>query len=333
MGQPKLLEQVRSALRLRHYSIRTEEAYVSWIRRFVAFNGMRHPNDLTGEDVRAFLSHLAGERDVAASTQTQALSAILFLYRDVLLRPLPNVENVERAKRPVRLPAVFSSEEVRRLLAELDGTHWLVASLLYGAGLRLLECLRLRVKDVDFDYLQLTVRDGKGAKDRVTVLPDALEEPLRRHLRLVRALHERDLAEGLGRVMLPAALARKYPGAAREWPWQWVFPGARVSRDPRSDAMLRHHLGESAVQRAVKRALDAAGIDKAGSCHTLRHSFATHLLESGYDIRTVQELLGHADVSTTQIYTHVMNKGAGGVMSPLDRPAGGGRTSSRQSRR
>jgi integron integrase len=270
-------------------------------------------------EVREFLSSLATERGVAASTQNQALSALLFLYAEVLGRPLESIAGVVRAKRPERVPVVFTPDEVRSILAQLDGARWLVASLLYGSGLRLLECLRLRVKDVDFHYGQIVVRDGKGAKDRVTVLPASLAAPLARHLGRVKAIHDRDLAEGFGHVYLPYALERKYPHANREWVWQYVFPASKRSPDPRTGAYRRHHLAETVVQRAVKGALAAAGVAKAGGCHTLRHSFATHMLEAGYDIRTVQELLGHADVSTTMIYTHVMNRGGRGVRSPLDR--------------
>jgi len=270
-------------------------------------------------EVRDFLSSLATERHVAASTQNQALCALLFLYGDVLSKPLASVDDIIRAKRPTRLPVVFSPEEVASILSRLDGTKWLVASLLYGSGMRLLECLRLRVKDVDFGYSQIIVRDGKGGKDRATILPQSIVNPLTRHLERVRSLHQFDLDDGFGEVHLPFALERKYASAAREWAWQYVFPAARRSKDVRSQIERRHHLDESIIQRAVKRAIHAAGVEKAGSSHTFRHSFATHLLESGYDIRTVQELLGHNDVATTMIYTHVMNKGGKAVRSPLDR--------------
>jgi integron integrase len=318
LKKPKLLDQVRTTLRMQHKSLRTEHAYVGWIRRFVAFHGMRHPAELGAAEVREFLSHLATENNVAASTQNQALAALLFLYRHVLEQPLPRIQDVVRARRPRRLPVVLTQAEVGAVLAELDGTLHVAASLLYGAGLRLLECLRLRTKDVDFAAGQILVRDGKGQKDRVTMLPNQLREPLEFHLRKVRLLHEEDLRAGHGEVYLPGALAKKYPQAARSWGWQYVFPAAQRSRDPRSAAVRRHHLSESVLQRAVKRAVRRAGIDKAASCHTLRHSFATHLLEAGYDIRTVQELLGHEDVRTTMIYTHVLNRGGMGVRSPLD---------------
>ena len=319
--KPRLLDQLREAIRRRYYSRRTEEAYVHWVRRFIWFSGRRHPGELGEAEVTAFLSHLAVERKVAAATQNQALSALLFFYRHVLQVKLAWLKDIERAGGLPRTPTVLSRAEVERVLGELQGTRWLIASLLYGAGLRLLECLRLRVKDVDFSYLQILVRDGKGGKDRVTMLPERLGAPLRAHLDRVRRLHLRDLAEGFGEVGLPFALARKYPGAGKDWVWQYVFPSARRSADPRSGVIRRHHLDESVPQRAVKEALRACGVAKHASCHTLRHSFATHLLEAGYDIRTVQELLGHSDVSTTMIYTHVLNRGGRGVKSPLDRLA------------
>ena len=318
---PRLLEQVRDAIRRRHYSERTEETYVHWIKRFIYFSGKRHPATLGGEEVTAFLNYLARERTVAAATQNQALSALLFLYKEVIGQPLPWLDELERAKRPARVPSVLTRDEVSRLLANLRGSKWLMASLLYGAGLRLRECLKLRVKDVDFGYRQIVVRDGKGAKDRVTMLPRALVVPLQAHLERVRKLHERDLARGYGDVELPDALARKYPRAQYTWGWKFVFPSHKLSVDPRSGAIRRHHVYENFIIRGVKEAARAARIAKHVSCHTLRHSFATHLLEAGYDIRTVQELLGHADVSTTMIYTHVLNKGGRGVASPLD--AGG----------
>jgi integron integrase len=292
---------------------------VHWIKRFIYFSGKRHPGELGAAEVTAFLNHLARDLDVAASTQNQALSALLFLYREVLGTPLPWLDGLARAQRPVRVPAVLTPDEARRLLAQMRGTQWLMASLMYGAGLRLRECLKLRVKDVDFGYRQLVVRDGKGAKDRVTMLPAGLVEPLRAHLRAVREQHERDLRDGVGDVELPFALARKYPRAQYAWGWKFVFPSPKLSVDPRSGVIRRHHVYGNYLVRAVAAAVRAAGIAKHVSCHTLRHSFATHLLEAGHDIRTVQELLGHADVSTTMIYTHVLNKGAGGVASPLDR--------------
>jgi integron integrase len=318
-GRPRLLDQVHEAIRRRYFSRRTEEAYVHWIKRFIYFSGKRHPATLGEAEVTAFLNHLAAERKVAASTQNQALSALLFLYKEVLGRELPWLDGVQRVTRPPRLPTVLTRSEAERLLAQLDGIPWLLASLLYGAGLRVMECLRLRVKDVDFAYRQILVRDGKGEKDRVTMLPAAAIDPLRAHLERVRLLHARDLREGFGEVHLPYALARKYPRAGYEWCWQYVFPSKCRSADPESGVIRRHHLDESVPQRAVKEAARAAVIAKPVSCHTLRHSFATHLLEAGYDIRTVQELLGHSDLSTTMIYTHVLNKGGRGVQSPLDR--------------
>jgi integron integrase len=316
--KPRLLDQVRNQLRLRHYSYRTEQQYVAWIRRFIFFHGKRHPALMGAPELEAFLSHLALERKVAAATQSQALSALLFLYKQVLDVELPWLEHVVRAKKPARLPVVLSPEEVRAVLGQLDGVYRLVASLLYGAGLRLMGALRLRVKDVDFVYLQITVREGKGGKDRVTVLPQGIVPALRAHLAAMRERHVVALRDGYGGVELPFALARKYPGADRDWAWQYVFPAAQASLDPRSGTRQRHHLLEDSVQRRVRNAMRAAGITKPASSHTLRHCFATHLLERGSDIRTVQELLGHKDVSTTQIYTHVMRRGAGAVRSPLD---------------
>jgi integron integrase len=309
---------MRDTIRRRNYSYRTEETYIHWIRRFIYFSGKRHPAALGGAEVTAFLNYLASERDVAAATQNQALSALLFLYKEVLGQPLPWLDDLERAKRPARLPTVLTKNEVQRLLAAMRGTKCLMASLLYGAGLRLTECLKLRVKDVDFEYRQILVRDGKGAKDRVTMLPESAIEPLKQQLVKAKALHDADLAAGYGDVELPDALARKYPRAPYEWAWKFVFPSSKRSVDPRSGVIRRHHVYENYVTRAIKDAVRRARIDKHVSCHTLRHSFATHLLEAGYDIRTVQELLGHADVSTTMIYTHVLNKGGRGVASPLD---------------
>jgi len=318
-GQPpKLLDRVRAELRVRHYSPRTEDSYVLWIRRFILFHGKRHPAALGGPEIAAFLSHLACEGRVAASTQNQALGALVFLYRHVLGLALPDLEGLVRARRPERLPVVLSAAEVRGLLAKLEGEPRLVAGLLYGAGLRLLEALTLRVKDVDFAARELRLREAKGRRDRVVPLPDACAGPLRAQLGLARALHARDLSAGFGAVALPAALARKYPAAAREWGWQWVFPASRRYRDERAGTERRHHVHETVVQRAVKRALREAGIAKPASCHTLRHSFATHLLAAGYDIRTLQELLGHRSVKTTMVYTHVLNRGGLGVRSPLD---------------
>jgi integron integrase len=314
---PRLLDRVRQAIRVRHYSPRTEQAYVGWMRRFILFHGKRHPRDLGEREVTAFLSRLATD-GVSASTQNQALSAILFLYEVVLGERLPWMNDIVRAQRPARLPVVLSRPEVATLLSRLGGPVWLTASLMYGAGLRLLECAELRVKDLNFDRGELTIRDGKGGKDRVTMLPAALKVPLRDHLARVKAQHSSDLQAGRGSVALPGALRAKYPHAPREWAWQWVFPATRFYVDQDTGERRRHHLHESVLQRAVKDAVRATGVARPATCHSLRHSFATHLLESGYDIRTIQELLGHRDVSTTMIYTHVMNQGGRGVRSPLD---------------
>ena len=316
--RPRLLDEVRAVARMRHFSLRTEHAYVTWIKRYILFHQKRHPREMGEAEIRSFISHLAVEGGVSASTQTVALSALLFLYRDVLKQDLPYVNKIERAQKPKRLPLVFTRDETKRILASLEGTHWLIAGLLYGSGLRLMECLRLRVKDIDFTYGQLIVRDGKGEKDRVTMLSMRLKQPLMWHLQKVKVLHEEDLAAGFGEVFLPYALARKYPNAPKQWGWQYVFPAAKRSIDPRSGIERRHHLSDRAVQGAVRTALRKAQIVKNGSCHTFRHSFATHLLERGYDIRTVQELLGHKDVKTTMIYTHVLNRGGRGVTSPFD---------------
>ena len=315
----KLLDQVRGKIRLKHYSIRTEQAYVDWIKRFVLHFGKRHPRDLGAAEVEQFLTHLAVHGKVAASTQNQAKSALLFLYKEVLALELPWLDNVAQAKAPQRLPVVLNRDEVQAVLSRLSGTHWLVASLLYGTGMRIMECLRLRVKDVDFKRREILIRDGKGFKDRVTMLPVSLSAALEAHLAKVRGLHEADLQQGYGAVYLPNALKRKYPNAAKEWGWQYVFPSAKLSADLRSGEIRRHHVQDQAVQRAVKQAVRDADLNKPATPHTFRHSFATHLLEGGYDIRTVQELLGHSDVSTTMIYTHVLNKGGRGVVSPLDR--------------
>ena len=317
--KPKLLDQVREQIRLRHYSIRTETVYLQWVRRFIRFHKYRHPQEMGAPEVEAFLSDLAVRGDVSASTQNQALSAILFLYKQVLQIELPWMDGVIRARRPQRLPVVLTREEVASVLAQLDGTLWLVASLLYGSGMRLMEALRLRVKDVEFSRGEILIRDGKGQKDRVTMLPRKLAAPLQLHLERVRALHQQDLQECFGRANLPHALARKYPNAAAEWGWQFVFPSINRSADPRSGCIFRHHLHEKTIQRAIRNAVRRVGLHKPATPHTLRHSFATHLLEGGQDIRTVQELLGHSDVKTTQIYTHVLNRGGMGVLSPLDR--------------
>ena len=316
---PRLLAQVRVRIRFKHYSLRTEQAYVDWIKRFIRFHGNRHPSELSAGDVEQFLTHLASDLNVAASTQNQAQSALLFLYREVLALELPRLDGVVRAKTASRLPTVLTRSEVARLLDAFGIAHRLVAELLYGTGMRIMEAVRLRVKDVDLERREILVRDGKGAKDRVTVLPDRLVGPLRRQLRETERLHALDLQDGCGAVWLPFALERKYPNACRDWGWQYVFPADRRSVDPRSWIERRHHISDQSVQRAMREALRICGIAKLATPHTLRHSFATHLLEAGHDIRTVQELLGHADVSTTMIYTHVLNRGGRGVVSPLDR--------------
>ncbi|MBU0753267.1 MAG: integron integrase [Gammaproteobacteria bacterium] len=316
---PKLLDQVRARIRVKHYSIRTEAQYVNWIKRFIFFHGKRHPRDMGAPEVGAFLSDLAVAGGVAASTQNQALSALLFLYREVLEIQLPWLDNVTRAKASRRLPVVLTPAEVRAVLERMDGVHGLMGRLLYGTGMRLMECVRLRVKDVDFGRNEILIREGKGAKDRVTMLPAALATPLAEHLARRRLIFDDDLAAGRAEVWLPDALAKKYPNAATEWGWQFVFCSGSHSTDPRSGVVRRHHIDEKLLQRAMKKAVTAARLAKPATPHTLRHSFATHLLESGQDIRTVQELLGHADVSTTMIYTHVLNKGGRGVTSPLDK--------------
>lgn len=316
---PKLLDQVRDKLRVKHYSIRTEQSYVDWIKRYILFHGKQHPKNLGARDLEAFLTHLAVAGKVAAATQNQAKSALLFLYREVLEIALPWLDNVTQAKAPKRLPVVLTVKEVQAVMAGMSGTHALIAQLLYGSGMRLMEAVRLRVKDVEFSRREILIREGKGFKDRVTMLPDAVIEPLLRHLEKVKMLHEEDLALGYGEVYLPYALDKKYPNAGREWGWQYVFTARNLSVDPRSGKQRRHHVDEKGVQRAMKQAVQDAGLVKPATPHTLRHSFATHLLQAGYDIRTVQELLGHSDVSTTMIYTHVLNKGGRGVMSPLDK--------------
>ena len=318
----KLLDRVREAIRRKHYSIRTEESYVAWIKRYILFHNKRHPLEMGCAEIEAFLTHLAVAQKVAASTQNQALSALLFLYREVLQKNLEFPIDSVRAQRPKRLPTVLTKEEVRKVIRYLSGTHRLMAKLLYGSGLRLMECVRLRVKDIDFAQRQIIVRDGKGMEDRVTMLPASLVTPLKEHLQRVKRLHEEDLARGYGSVYLPFALERKYPNANREWTWQYVFPSARLAKDTRTRTGIvrRWHTSESNLQKAVKAAARLAGINKHVSCHTFRHSFATHLLQNGYDIRTVQELLGHKDVKTTMIYTHVLNRGRLAVRSPIDTP-------------
>ena len=317
--KPRLLDQVRQAIRTRHYSYRTEKAYVHWIKRFIFFHNKRHPAEMAETEIARFLSSLATERHVSASTQNQALNALLFLYREILKKDIGYVDGVVRAKRPHRLPIVLTRQEVRSILGCLNGSDWLMAMLLYGAGLRLMECLRLRVKDIDFTSNQIVVRAGKGDKDRHTMLPAAVKEPLAKHLDLIKRQHQRDLERGLGRVALPNALERKCPNAGKEWGWQWVFPATSHYTDRVTGERRRHHLHESVLQKAVKEAVREAGIPKPASPHTFRHSFAMHLLEDGYDIRTVQELLGHNDVTTTMVYTHVLNRGGKGVFSPADR--------------
>ena len=313
-----LMDDLRDALHSRHYSRRTEQAYCLWARRYIRFHGMRHPADMGEREINEFLTSLAVEQHVSSSTQTQALSALLFLYRHVVGREVGDVGGVIRARKPQRVPVVMTRGEVQDVLAELEGDRWLMAALMYGAGLRLSECLQLRVQDIDFTRGEITVRNGKGAKDRVTMLPDSLRGALNDQLRRARVVHRADLAEGWGRVVLPDALDRKYPGAAAEWRWQWVFPQERRWTDPRTRAQGRHHVHSTLMQRSLREAVRRAGVPKQVGCHTLRHSFATHLLEAGYDIRTIQELLGHKSVNTTMIYTHVLNRGGRGVRSPMD---------------
>ena len=316
--RPKLLDRLREALRARHYSRRTEQSYCSWVKRFIHFHNVRHPAEMGEPEINSFLTHLAVKQKVSASTQNQALSALLFLYRHVIGREIGDLGNVIRARRPKRIPVVMTREEVKAVLGRLNGDKWLMASLMYGAGLRLMECLRLRVQDIDFATNQIAVRDGKGEKDRVTMLPEVARKAMQEHLAGVRKIHKQDLSNGMGRVFLPTALDRKYPNAAAEWRWQWVFPQERRWVNRQTGEQGRHHVHESIVQRAVREAVTKSGITKRASCHTFRHSFATHLLENGYDIRTVQELLGHNDVKTTMVYTHVLNRGALGVQSPAD---------------
>ncbi|HET8704919.1 MAG TPA: integron integrase [Pseudomonadales bacterium] len=318
LSEPKLLDKLQERIRRFNYSHRTEDAYLHWVKRFILFHNKRHPSELGEAEVEAFLTHLAVDRNVTASTQNLALAAILFLYKEVLHIDLAWLDNIHRAKKPARLPTVLTRREVDLIIDQMEGPSKLMASLLYGTGMRLMECLRLRVKDVDFHYEQITIRDGKGAKDRVTMLPRSLKEPLLRQIKKAKHIHEMDLDDGFGEVYLPNALALKYPNASREWCWQYIFPAERISIDPRNGIKRRHHADEKVLQRKVKIAVQKAAISKPATPHTFRHSFATHLLEAGYDIRTVQELLGHNDVSTTMIYTHVLNRGGLAVRSPLD---------------
>jgi integron integrase len=315
---PKLMDRLREALRSRHYSRRTEQTYCHWVKRYIFFHKVRHPAEMAEPEINAFLTHLAVREKVAASTQNQALSALLFLYRHVIGREVGDLGEVIRACKPARLPVVLTREEVKVVLKNLTGDRWLMASLMYGAGLRLMECLQLRVQDIDFPCNEILVRDGKGAKDRVTMLPESLKAPLQEHLKRVKSIHEGDLADGWGCIRLPDALDRKYPNAPKEWRWQWVFPQKNRWKNARTGDQGRHHVDESLVQKAVREAVTRAGLTKRATCHTFRHSFATHLLEGGYDIRTVQELLGHSDVKTTMIYTHVLNRGPSCVRSPVD---------------
>lgn len=318
-AQPlRLMDQVRQVARLKHFSPKTEKSYLYYIHDFILFHNKQHPKNMGIAQIRTYLAHLAIQKKVAASTQNVALSALLFLYKRVLNIDLPYIDNIERARKPARLPVVFTQDEVNRILANMGGIHQLTASLLYGSGLRLTECLSLRIKDVDFGYRQIIIRDGKGFQDRQTMLPSSLIEPLQTQLQYVKKLHQQDLSAGFGAVFLPNALEKKYPSLDREWGWQFVFPAVRLTHDLQSKVMRRYHIQERPLQRAVKIAIKASGVIKHGSCHTFRHSFATHLLQNGYDIRTVQELLGHKDVKTTMIYTHVLNKGGHGVRSPLD---------------
>jgi len=315
---PDELKDLLVEIRRRGYSIRTEQAYEAWVARFVTYCKNRKPQDLGTSEIVSFLQHLAVRRGVAESTQNQALNALVFFYEQVLKQPLGDLGEFIRAKRPKRLPVVLARNEVSRLLSKMEGTQWLMASLLYGTGMRLMDCVRLRVQDIDFEYMQIVIRDGKGKKDRIVPLPESLSDALKAHLQRVRALHEEDLQKGFGEVFLPGALSRKYPNAAKGWGWQYVFPSGRLSVDPRSSLTRRHHIHENSLQKAIKKAAKLADINKKVNCHSLRHSFATHLFEKGYDIRTVQKLLGHANVSTTMIYTHVLNRGGKGVQSPLD---------------
>jgi integron integrase len=316
--KPKLLDLVKAAIRTRHYSYRTEQSYIQWIKRFVLFHNKRHPNEMGEKEINEFITHLAVKNKVSASTQNQALCAIVFLYKHVLKTDIGDLGEMVWAKKPKRLPAVFTREETKKVLEKLQGTNWLMANLLYGSGLRLTECLQLRVCDIEFEYKQIIVRNAKGFKDRITMLPEILIDKLKTHLVKVKKMHEKDIEAGYGSVYLPYALERKYPNASKEWKWQFLFPATQISTDPRSGTRRRHHIYETVLQKAVKVAIRKAGITKHASCHTLRHSFATHLLERGQDIRTIQELLGHKNIETTQIYTHVLNRGGQGVKSPAD---------------
>lgn len=316
--KPKLMDQLRAALRSRHYSRRTEQTYCHWVRRYIFFHNVRHPAEMAELEINAFLTHLAVKEKVSASTQNQALCALLFLYRHVLQREIGDIGEVIRARKPKRLPVVLTRDEVKSVLKHLTGDKWLMASLMYGAGLRLMECLRLRVQDLDFFRNEIFIRDGKGAKDRITMMPESIRVPLQEHLKYVKKIHEKDLTEGWGRVQMPGALERKFPNASKQWRWQWVFPQENRWKNPTSEEQGRHHVHESILQKAVARAATKACLVKRATCHSFRHSFATQLLENGYDIRTVQELLGHKDVKTTMIYTHVLNRGGKGVKSPMD---------------
>ncbi len=318
MEKPKILDQVRQACRLRHMSIRTEKSYLNWIKRYILFHNKKHPEKMGEKEIRAYLTYLAIDKNVAPSTQNQAMSALVFLYRYVLDIPLGDISSIPRPKRSRKIPVVFSTREVKSVLSNLQGTNWIMGSLLYGSGLRLMECMRLRVKDIDFELQEIIVRNGKGDKDRITLLPNHLIQSLQTHLDKVKNIYRQDLEAGHANVYLPNALIRKYPRAAQEWGWQYVFPSIKLSVDPRSGEVRRHHKTEASLQTAVKKAVVMAGIPKSGSCHTLRHSFATHLLQNGYDIRTIQELLGHKNLNTTMIYTHIINYGPLGVISPLD---------------
>jgi len=316
-SKPKLLERLRTTIRTKNYSYRTEQTYVHWVRRFILFHNKRHPQTMGENEIAQFINYLATKENVSASSQNQALCSIVFLYKNVLRKEIGDIK-ILWAKKPKHLPVVFTKEEVSKVLAQLKGTNWLMASLLYGAGLRLTECLQLRICDIDFEYKQITVRDAKGHVDRRTMLPKKICSSLKEHIKKVKKLHEKDLRDGYGSVYLPYALKKKYPNADKEWKWQFVFPAKKISRDPRTGILRRHHIYETVLQKAVKTAIKRAGITKHAGCHTFRHSFATHLLEAGYDIRTVQELLGHKNVNTTMIYTHVLNKGGKGVKSPID---------------